>query len=266
VVSFDAINHEWLIRMLEQRIQDRAFTGLIRKWLKTGILEEDGKIVFPLTGTPQGGVVSAVLANIYLHYALDLWFEKVITPRCDGDAMLMRFADDYVCCFQYHRDLQTFRRMIEDRLGKFNLQLSRDKTRTVKFTRFETQNSEIFTFLGFEYRWERSRTGKPLVKMRTSKKKFRLALSAITQWVKRDRFDGTTEIMEALKAKLQGQFNYYGVSGNMEMLKAFYHHTIHIVFKWLNRRSQRKSLNWSGFSELLKQFLIPQPRIVGYWA
>ena len=198
-------------------------------------------------------------------YALDLWFEKVVKACCDGDAMLMRFADDYVCCFQYHRDLQMFRRMIDGRLGKFKLQLSKEKTRTIKFTRFETENSESFTFLGFEYRWERSRTGNPLVKMRTSQKKFRQALSTIKEWVKRDRIDGTAEIMEALRAKLQGHYNYYGVSGNMEMLKAFYYHTTNIVFKWLNRRSQRKSLNWSGFSELLRQFLIPQPRIIGYW-
>ena len=262
---FDNIDHDWLIRMLEQRIQDRAFIGLIRKWLKAGILEEDGKIVFPVTGTPQGGVVSAVLANIYLHYALDLWFEKVVKPNSDGDAMLIRFADDYVCCFQYHKDLQKFRRAIGGRLGRFNLQLSQDKTRAIKFTRFVTENSESFTFLGFEYCWGRSRAGKPLVKMKTSKKKFRQALSAIKAWVKRDRFEGTTEIMEALRCKLQGHFNYYGVSGNMEMLKSFYHHTIGIVFKWLNRRSQRKSFNWSGFSELLKLFLIPQPRIIGYW-
>ena len=103
---FDNLDHEWMMRMLEQRIDDRPFLGLIRKWLKAGILEEDGKVILPVTGTPQGGVVSAVLANIYLHFALDLWFEKVIKPGCDGDVMLMRFADDYVCCFQYHRDLK----------------------------------------------------------------------------------------------------------------------------------------------------------------
>lgn len=262
---FDNIDHEWLIRMLEHRIEDRAFIGLIRKWLKAGILEEDGKIVFPITGTPQGGVVSAVLANIYLHYALDVWFEKVVKPYCEGDTMMIRYADDYVCCFQYHRDLQKFRRAVDDRLGKFNLELSKEKTRSIKFTRFITKNSESFNFLGFEYRWGLSRSGKPLIKMRTSKKKFRLALSAIKAWVRRDRFEGTAEIMEALRPKLQGYFNYYGVSGNMEMLKSFYHHTINIVLKWLNRRSQRKSYNWTGFMELLKQFHIPTPRIIGYW-
>ena len=262
---FDNIDHEWMLRMLEQRIEDKSFVGLIRKWLKAGIMEEDGKIVYPATGTPQGGVVSAVLANIYLHYALDVWFENVVKPNCEGDVMMIRFADDYVVCFQYHADLSRFRNEIDGRLGKFNLELSKEKTRSIKFTRFITENSESFTFLGFEYRWERSRKGKPLVKMRTSKSKFRQALSAIKSWVKRDRHKGTVEIMEALRPKLQGHFNYYGVSGNMEMLKSFYHHSINIVFKWLNRRSQRKSYNWTGFMELLKQFHIPTPRIIGYW-
>ena len=262
---FDNINHEWLVKMLEQRIEDKALIGLIRKWLKAGIMEEDGNIVFPATGTPQGGVVSAVLANIYLHYALDVWFEKVVRPCCEGEAILTRFADDYVCCFRYHRDLRRFQQEIDGRLGKFNLELSKEKTRSIKFTRFITENSETFTFLGFEYRWERSRKDKPLVRMRTSKKKLRLALSSIKSWVKKDRYEGTVEIMEALRPKLQGHFNYYGVSGNMEMLKAFYHQAINIVFKWLNRRSQRKSYNWTGFMELLKQFHIPTPRIIGYW-
>lgn len=139
--------------MLEQRINDQAMISLIRKWLKAGILEEDGEVIYPVTGTPQGGVVSAVLANIYLHFALDLWFEKVVKPRCKGDVMLIRFADDYVCCFQYHEDLVKFQRVIATRLGKFNLELSAEKTRVIKFTRFETIRSETFTFLGFEYRW-----------------------------------------------------------------------------------------------------------------
>jgi hypothetical protein len=195
--------------MLEQRINDSAFLGLIRKWLKAGILEEDGKVILPVTGTPQGGVVSAVLANIYLHYVLDLWFEKVVKPRCDGDALLMRFADDYVCCFQYHRDLQKLCRAIDGRLAKFNLELSKEKTRVIEFTRFETRNSKSFVFLGFEFRWGLSRKGKPLVKMRTAKKKFRMALAAITAWIKKERCRlGTAAIMEKLRAKLQGHFNY----------------------------------------------------------
>ncbi len=264
---FDNIDHDWLMKMLEQRIDDRAFMDLIRKWLKAGILEEDGKVNYPLTGTPQGGVVSAVLANIYLHFVLDLWFEKIVKPRCEGDAMLMRFADDYVCCFQYHRDLQKLHRVMGKRLGKFNLTLSGEKTRVIRFTRFETEKSESFTFLGFEFRWGQSRLDKPLVEMRTAKEKFRLALMRMKEWIGEEHCSlGTAEVMEKLRAKLQGHFNYYGVSGNCDMLRSFYHQTCRIVFKWLNRRSQRKSCNWQDFRGMLEYFRIPRPRIIGYWS
>ena len=118
---FDNMDHEWIMRMLEQRIKDTAFLKLIRKWLKAGILEEDGQVIHPITGTPQGGTVSAVLANIYLHYVLDLWFEKVVKPHCRGDAMMIRFADDFVCAFQYHEDMEQFYKVLDKRLGKFKL-------------------------------------------------------------------------------------------------------------------------------------------------
>jgi len=252
---FDHIDHEWLMKMLEQRINDRAFLGLIRKWLKAGILEEDGRVVYPVTGTPQGGVVSAVLANIYLHYALDLWFEKVVKPRCNGDVMPMRFADDFVCCFQYREDERRFSKVLGKRLGKFELELSAEKTQVIKFTRFETENNNGFTFLGFEFRWGLSRAGKPLMTMRTSKQKFRAALSAILSWIKKDRSRlGTGALLTKVKQKLQGHWNYYGVSGNYEMLSKFHHQVCRLVFKWLNRRTQKKSCNWAGFKEMLSLF------------
>jgi len=263
---FDHIDHEWLMEMLEQRINDRAFLGLIHKWLKAGILEEDGRVVYPVTGTPQGGVVSAVLANIYLHYALDLWFEKVVKPGCNGDVMLMRFADDFVCCFQYREDERRFSKVLGKRLGKFELELSDEKTQVIKFTRFETENNNGFTFLGFEFRWGLSRAGKPLMTMRTSKQKFRAALSAILSWIKKDRSRlGTGALLTKVKQKLQGHFNYYGVSGNYEMLSKFHYQVCRLVFKWLNRRTQRKSCNWAGFKEMLSYFKVPCPRIIGYW-
>ena len=263
---FDNLDHDWLMKMLEQRIDDRRFLNLIRKWLKAGILEEDGKVILPVTGTPQGGIVSAVLANIYLHFVLDRWFEKVIKSRCQGDVMLMRFADDFVCCFQYRHEAQQFYDDLGKRLGKFHLELSEEKTRVIKFTRFETENNESFDFLGFAFRWGLSRAGKPLVTMRTSKKKFQAALAAIVNWIKEDRCKlGTTAIFIKLSQKLLGHFNYYGVSGNCGMLDRFYREVRKIMFKWLNRRSQRKSCNWQGLSEMFKHFNIPRPRIIGYW-
>ncbi len=263
---FDHIDHEWLMRMLEQRIDDKRFLGLIRKWLKAGILEEDGRVIYPVIGTPQGGIVSAVLANIYLHFALDLWFDRVVKPRCGGDVMIMRFADDFVCGFQYKHDVQRFYRVLGKRLGKFKLELSLEKTEVIKFTRFETKKSKIFTFLGFDFYWGLSRIGKPLVRMRTAKKKFRAALAAILTWIKGVGSKlGTTAILIKLRQKLQGYFNYYGVSGNYAMLNSYHRQVCRIMYKWLNRRSQRKSCNWRGFSEMLEYFQVPQPRIIGYW-
>jgi RNA-directed DNA polymerase len=263
---FDNLDHEWLMRMLELRINDQRFLHLIRKWLKAGILEEDGQIIYPITGTPQGGVISAVLANIYLHYALDLWLERVVKPQCEGDVMLMRYADDFVCCFQLRRDCQRFYKVLGLRLGKFKLELSAAKTRVIKFTRFDTKDNESFDFLGFEYRWAASRARKPLMTMRTAKKKFKMALTAILSWIKEERCKmGTFDILGKLRQKLQGHWNYYGVSGNIEMLSRYYWKVSRIMFKWLNRRSQRQSYNWQVFSDMLNYFKIPKPRIIGYW-
>ena len=263
---FDNLNHDWLIRMLSERIKDRSFLGLIRKWLKAGILEEDGKVIYPVTGTPQGGTVSAVLANIYLHYVLDIWFEKVVKPECEGDVIMMRYADDFVCCFQYHRDARRFYDVLGERLGKFGLELSKEKTRMIEFTRFETERSKVFTFLGFEYRWGVSRKGKPLVKMRTSKNKFKAAIANLLSWIKAERSKlGTRALFVKLRQKLQGHWNYYGVSGNFEMLWKYHHQALDIMFKWLNRRSQRKSCTWKGFMGMVEYFRIPRPRIIGYW-
>jgi len=233
---------------------------------KAGILEEDGKVIYPVTGTPQGGVISAVLANIYLHYALDIWFERVVKPRCKGEAMMMRYADDFVCCFQYHSDAERFYRVLGKRLAKFKLELSNEKTKLIAFTRFETRNSNIFTFLGFDYYWTMSRAGKPLVKMQTSKKKYKAALNNIQIWIKEARIKlAMTAIFLKLKQKLQGHWNYYGVSGNYEMLAKYYAQVVNILFKWLNRSTQRKRCNWQGFKEMLNFYEIPKPCITGYW-
>ncbi len=263
---FDSIDHEWMMKMLEHRIDDGRFLGLIKKWLKAGILEEDGQVIYPVTGTPQGGVVSAVLANIYLHYTLDIWFEKVVKPRCKGDVMMMRYADDFVCCFQHKQEAERFYEELVERLSKFKLELSKEKTRIIKFTRFQTKNSERFIFLGFEYSWGVSRKDKPLVKMRTSKKKFQASISTFLIWIKGEcSKSGTSALFRKVKEKLQGHFNYYGVCGNGKMLESFYQKILGIMFKWLNRRSQRKSCNWQGFMEMVKFYGIPRPRIIGYW-
>jgi group II intron reverse transcriptase/maturase len=258
---FDRIQHDWMIRMLEQRIHDAAFIGLIRKWLKASILEEDGKVIDPVTGTPQGGVVSAVLANIYLHYALDLWFERRIKPQCRGEAMIIRYADDFVCAFQYEEDAKRFYEELPERLGKFGLEVAPEKTRILRFSRFESNGPDRFEFLGFEFRWGTSRQGKPIVKRRTSPKRLTKAIARFTEWMRENRSTREADLMRTLRAKYQGTWNYYGLIGNYQSLQRFYYWTVRILHKWLNRRSQRRSYGWKSLEAMLKRHRVPKPHI-----
>jgi len=258
---FDNIDHDWMIRMLEERIDDKPFLRLIRKWLQAGILETDGQVVHPVTGTPQGGVVSPVLANIYLHYALDLWFERRVKPRCRGVAMIIRYADDFVCAFQHQSDAEAFYGSLGDRLGKFGLSVAEDKTRILRFCRFDLEASGRFDFLGFEFYWDRTRRGLRGVKRRTSRKKLRASLATFSAWIKSNRHRRLTVIVPLLKAKYRGYWNYYGVVGNSASLTQFFYQSKRILFKWLNRRSQRRSYTWTGFQALLDQVGIHAPRI-----
>jgi RNA-directed DNA polymerase len=262
---FDSIDHEWLLKMLEQRIDDRAFIGLIRKWLEAGILETDGKVVHPVTGTPQGGVVSPVLANIYLHYVLDLWFEKVVKPRFEGMAYQCRYADDFVCAFQYKREAEGFYRVLKARLRKFGLELSEEKTNIIPFGRYRKEEKAWFEFLGFEFRWGISRNGKDIVKRRTSREKLRKSLKSFNIWCQRVRGLRLRRIIELLNVKLRGYNNYYGVIGNYESLDEFFYQVRRILFKWLNRRSQKRSYNWEKFDRMLKIYRLEPPRIVERW-
>jgi len=259
---FDNLDHEWLIRMLKLRINDGAFLGLIRKWLKAGILEPDGKVINPATGTPQGGIVSPVLSNVYLHYVLDIWFERIIKPRCRGSAMLCRYADDFVCAFQYQSDAEAFYRELPERLGKFNLEVAPDKTQLHRFSRFHSGLKRRFSFLGFEFYWGHDKKGLPRVKKRTCRVKLRAAIRNFTDWIRTKRHIRLKYLMKTLVSKLRGYYNYYGMIGNYRSLCYFYTRIMGILFKWLNRRSQRASYNWKGFKEMLKRFRVPRPRIV----
>jgi group II intron reverse transcriptase/maturase len=258
---FDNIDHNWMIRMLEERINDRAFLRLIQKWLKAGILDTSGEVIHPATGTPQGGIVSPILANVYLHYALDLWFEKRIKRACNGEALIIRYADDFVCAFQYKQDAELFYQQLNERLGKFGLEVSPEKTRILLFNRSMLKQSETFDFLGFEFRRALSRKFKSIIRRRTSRKKLRASIAAFTEWIKTNRNKKISKLMTTLRAKYRGYWNYYGVIGNYGSLKTFYYRTRRILFKWLNRRSQRLSYNWAGFEDLLNQFLMPAPKI-----
>lgn len=258
---FDNIDHDILLDMLSKRIDDRKFLGLICKWLKAGILEKDGKILNPVTGTPQGGIVSPVLANIYLHYALDEWFEDVVRKHMRGQVKLVRYADDFVCAFQYGDDAERFYKVLGKRLGKFSLSLAEEKTQIIRFSRFQRKKNKRFDFLGFEYWWGKDRRRKPLVKLRTSRKKYRASLQSFKEWCEKNRHLPLRILISKLNAKLRGYYIYYGIIGNYKSLADFFWHAMKILFKWLNRRSQKKSFNWKGFNEMLKYFGIEKPRI-----
>ena len=258
---FDNIDHEWLIRMLEERVDDRQLLRLIKKWLKAGVLDTDGKILHPNTGTPQGGVVSPILANVYLHYALDLWFHKVIKPGGKGEACLIRYADDFVAAFENQQEAERFYNLLGQRLGKFGLELSAAKTRIIPFKR--TQSGTGFDFLGFEFRWGKDRAGNPHLKRRTAPPKLQKSIQNFTEWCKQNRHLKLKDLFRQLNAKLRGYFNYYGVNGNYDSLNQFYKQAIGILFKWLNRRSQRRSFNWEGFKQILDRLDIERPHIVG---
>lgn len=259
---FDNIDHAWMLRMLEERIDDRAFVQLMGKWLKAGVLEDIHTVTHPATGTPQGGVISPILANIYLHYALDLWFEKVVKKEAKGECLHMRYADDFVNAFRYKADAERFYcKQLPERLAKFNLTLAPDKTRMLRFTRYEVHKSERFEFLGFEFCWGLNRHKRPQVKRRTARKKLRAACHEMQAWIQKNRHKGIRPIMATLARKLRGHWNYFGVPHNSKSLWEFYRHAIELVYKWLNRRSQRRSFTWARLNAMLERYGIPKPRI-----
>lgn len=259
---FDNIQWEWLERMLARRIQDGALLRLIGKWLRAGILEEDGKVIHPQTGTPQGGVISPVLANLYLHYVLDVWFHHVIKPQQRGRCRLIRYADDFVACFEYRHEATAFEAALKTRLAKFGLEVAEDKTKTLRFGQNGGPHNGRFDFLGFEFYWEPDRQGKPRVKRRTATKKHHGAVKRMQDWVKANRSQKVGRMLKTLKAKLQGTWNYYGLIGNFRRMQLLYEATCRAVYKWLNRRSQRRSLTWPEVKRLLARFQVPKPRIM----
>jgi len=258
---FDNINHEWLIKMLEHKINDRSFIGLIRKWLKAGILDVKGLVKHPITGCPQGGCISPILSNIYLHYVLDLWFEKIVKPKAKGEAYVCRYADDFVCAFRYKEDADNFYNELPSRLRKFGLELSMEKTNIIRFTRFRKEDKTSFEFLGFEYRWASSVLGKDIIVRRTSRKKLHQSFSNMKDWCKNIRNKRLATIIKLLNSKLRGYYNYYGVIGNYKSLADFYNIAMKILYKWLNRRSQRRSFNWDQYKLMIKRYGVITPRI-----
>lgn len=259
---FENIRWDWLERMLSLRIGDGALIRLIGKWLRAGILEEDGEVIHPQTGTPQGGIISPVLANIYLHYVLDLWFEREIQPQQRGHSRMIRYADDFVVCFEYRHEAEAFEKALKTRLAKFGLEVAVDKTKTLRFGWNGGPHNGRFDFLGFEFYWETDRKGQPRVKRRTATKKWQAGMQRMRDWIREHRHQKLSPMLKTLKAKLRGTWNYYGLIGNYRRMKIFYEETVRTLHKWLNRRSQRRSYDWGSVNRLIARYEIPRPRIV----
>jgi RNA-directed DNA polymerase len=260
---FNHLDHDWLVRMLAERIDDRPFLNLIRKWLKAGVLETDGSILDPETGVPQGGVISPILANIYLHYALDLWFERKVKPQCGGQALIIRYADDFVCAFQYRHDARRFYEVLPERLKKFSLEVAPAKTRILRFSRFKPGLRHRFAFLSFELYWDRDRQGDLRVMKRTARKSLQRAKQKVKEWIKANRHLPGRRFVKELNRRLIGHYNYFGLRTNSQALGTFFHVAMGCAFKWLNRRGgKRRSFTWARFTAAMQNLQVAQPRIV----
>jgi len=260
---FDHINHDWLIKMLEHRIADRSLIRIIRKWLKAGVIEELHHWSPSYEGTPQGGIISPLLGNIYLHFVQDLWIKKVMVKQSKGSVLFRRYADDSIVCFERKDDAEAYLRALPERLAKFGLQLAEEKSALVKFNRWEGESSGKFTFLGFDFYWAKCRRNPKCWRVRrtTNAKKFRGGLAALKDWLKKSRSLPLPEIVATLKGKLQGVWTYYGVIGNSERLWDYAWYAKRLVLKWLNRRSQRRSYTWATFEDAWQRWKIPSPQV-----
>lgn len=265
---FTNMDQSWIMKFLGHRIGDRLVLRMVKRFLRAGIME-DGELLVSDEGAPQGGTISPLLSNLYLHYTLDIWFEKVFRKSCTGFARLIRFADDFVVCFQNTADAERFREELVKRLGEFNLEVEPSKTKVIKFGRFAAKRAaakgekpETFNFLGFTHYCSTKRGGTGFrVKRATASKKFTAKLAAFKEWLKKSRTMKTAELWDNAKAKLRGHYAYYGVTDNTQGIKRFSHEVKNLLFKWLNRRGKRGCLNWQKFNKMLALFPLPEPRI-----
>lgn len=260
---FDNLSHEWLMKFLEHRIVDKNLLRLISRFLKAGIIDAGIRHDTP-QGAPQGGVCSPILANIYLHYVLDLWFEKIVRQHCKGSAYMVRYADDSIFCFQYEEDANRFYRTLILRLEKFNLEVATDKTKLIKLNKGNYDDNDIdkdgnsFDFLGFTHYIGKDKNGRKRVMMKTSKKKYRASLLRCKEWIKANRILPAKEFMKIIISKIRGHCNYYGITNNRRSVGNFIDECRSLIFKWLNRRSQKRSFSWDKFVLFLKRYPLPK--------
>jgi RNA-directed DNA polymerase len=267
---FDTLDHAQLRSLLRQRVRDGVLLRLIDKWLSAGVLEEGG-LSYPEAGTPQGGVISPLLANVYLHYVLDEWLEREVKPRLRGRAFLIRYADDFVIGFTDEADARRVQEVLPRRFGKYGLTLHPGKTRLVPFRRPARRSSRedppqerpgTFDFLGFTHFWGRSRKGNTVVKQQTAASRLRRAIGKVADWCRRNSHRPLPEQHRELSRKLAGHYGYYGITGNADAVVEFYNRVTGVWRRWLSRRSWAGRLSWDGFKRVLGRLTLPGPRVV----
>ena len=257
---FDTVKHEWLIKFLEHTIDDVNFIRYIKRFLISGVMD-GGKFLDSEKGTPQGGLISPILANVYLHYVLDLWFKLDVKVRCKGEAYMVRYADDFVCCFELEEDAIRFYQELKERLGKFNLELAEDKSKIIPFGKNTENNKETFDFLGFTHKDSKGRTGYYKLLHSTSQKKLKEKKASAKQWIKRNIYLPINELIKKLNVKLAGHYRYYGVSDNLSRLTSFVNYVKYQLYKRLKRRSQKDKTTLEKFWKILEYNPLAMPKI-----
>ncbi|MBC8425146.1 group II intron reverse transcriptase/maturase [bacterium] len=265
---FDSLDHQCLRSFLDHRVTDGVLRRVTHKWLKAGVME-GGQVTRSATGSPQGGVISPLLANIYLHYVLDLWFEREVKPRLRGKAVLVRYADDVVVVFEHEHDARRVLAVLGKRLEKYGLQMHPDKTRLVQFGPPDNRGSGeggggsgSFDMLGLTHHWARSRKGNWVVKQRTARRRFSRSVRQVYLWCRNNRHLPVVVQRTALAAKLRGHYSYFGITGNSDALVRFYRAVTRAWQKWLGRRSHKAKRDWQWFNRLLDRLPLPRPAAV----
>ncbi len=258
---FDTVDHRHLRSFLDERVTDGVLRRVVHKWLKAGVMR-DGTYQRSESGTPQGGVISPLLANVYLHHVMDVWFEAEVKPRLKGRARLIRYADDFVIVFARQDDARRVWDVLSKRFAKYGLRVHPDKTRLLPFGPGRGERGgRTFDFLGFTHHWCVSHKGTPVVRRRTASVRLTRSLERVRQWCRRHRHWRVQEQHRVVRAVLLGHYGYYGITGNAWMLERFWKEVRRAWYKWLSRRSQRKR-GWDWYVRLLQRFPLPRPRIV----
>ncbi len=260
---FDTLDKGHLRTMLDRRVRDGVVRRLIGKWLSAGVLEA-GAVWYPETGTPQGGVISPLLSNLYLHEVLDTWFEYDVRPRLRGRAFLIRYADDFVMGFEREDDARRVLAVLPKRFARFGLTIHPEKTRLLEFYPPARTGREApsFNFLGFTHHWAVSRRGRPWVQRQTRKERFVRSLRVVGDWCRTHRHQTLYDQWQHLRAALRGHYGYYGITGNHRRLNRYYEAVRRLWYKWLKRRSDRRDLDWECYQQILARYPLPLPRVV----